>query len=122
MIRHTVVFRLKHPAGSPAEADFLSAAEVLATIPGVERFEKLRQVSGKNDFDFGFSMEFADRATYDSYDSHPDHLPLRARALGCGSGGVPGDRLRSALSAPPCSGASSSRLARRHSGGCDGAL
>jgi hypothetical protein len=74
MIRHTVVFRLKHPAGSPAEADFLSAARVLKEIPGVERFEQLRQSSPKNDFRFGFSMEFADQAAYDAYNSHPDHV------------------------------------------------
>ena len=74
MIRHTVVFRLKHPAGSTAETDFLAAADVLARIPGVEKFEKLRQVSAKNDFRFGFSMEFADQAAYDSYDTHAEHV------------------------------------------------
>ena len=74
MIRHTVVFRLRHPTGSPAEADFLSAACVLEKVAGVERFEQLRQVSPKNDFHFGFSMEFAHQAAYDAYNSHPDHV------------------------------------------------
>ena len=74
MIRHTVAFRLKHPKGSAAEADFLGAADVLAKIPGMQKFEKLRQVSPKNDFDFGFSMEFADQAAYNSYDAHPEHV------------------------------------------------
>jgi len=74
MIRHTVVFRLKHPAGSEAEAAFLADARVLAAIPGVEAFEPLRQVSAKNDYAFGFSMEFADEAAYRSYDQHPDHV------------------------------------------------
>ncbi len=60
MIRHTVVFRLKHDAGSPAEAKFLADAMLLAAIPGVTAFERLRQVSPKNDYRFGFSMEFAD--------------------------------------------------------------
>ncbi len=64
MIRHTVTFRLKHPPGSAAERDFLQAACALATIPGVERFECLRQTSGKNNFTFGLSMEFADVAAY----------------------------------------------------------
>jgi hypothetical protein len=74
MIRHTVVFRLRHPAGSPEEAKFLTdGTRILAAIPGVERFEALRQVSGKNDFGFGFSMEFADQAAYDGYNRHPDH-------------------------------------------------
>jgi hypothetical protein len=74
MIRHTVVFRLKHPSGSEAEHSFLQAGLMLARIPGVERFESLRQVSRKNDYRFGFSMEFVDQAAYDGYDKHPDHV------------------------------------------------
>ena len=72
-IRHTVVFDLCHTAGSQAEADFLAAAERLAEIPGVEAFEVLREVSPKNSYRFGISMEFADEATYASYNDHPDH-------------------------------------------------
>jgi hypothetical protein len=74
MIRHTVVFRLKHPAASPQEAAFLTAAIRLAEIPGVQKFERLRQVGKKNDYAFGFSMEFADQAAYDGYNIHPDHV------------------------------------------------
>ena len=74
MIRHTVVFRLKHAAGSAAEKRFLEAALVLVGIPGVERFEQLKQVSKKNDYHFGFSMEFTDQAAYTRYDQHPDHV------------------------------------------------
>lgn len=74
MIRHTVVFSLKHAAGSEAEAAFLADAMVLAAIPGVEKFEQLKQVSPKNDYGFGFSMEFADQAAYDAYNVHPDHV------------------------------------------------
>ena len=64
MIRHTVVFRLKHPRGSKEEKAFLDHALLLKKIPGVEKFEQLRQVSRKNDYTFGFSMEFADAAAY----------------------------------------------------------
>ena len=74
MIRHTVVFRLKHPKGSAEEKAFIAAADVLAKIPGVEKFEKLRQVSAKNDYTFGFSMEFADEAAYQGYNEHPEHV------------------------------------------------
>lgn len=73
MIRHTVVFTLKHPEGSAEETKFLRDAKILAAIPGVMRFEQLRQVSGKNDYSFGFSMEFADQTAYSAYGSHPDH-------------------------------------------------
>ena len=74
MIRHTVAFRLKHAPGSREEADFLAAADVFAKIPGLDNFEKLRQVSPKNGFAFGFSMEFSDRRAYDGYNAHPDHV------------------------------------------------
>lgn len=70
-IRHTVAFRLRPEAD---EASFLADAAALASIPGVEAFELLRQVGEKNDFDFGISMEFADRAAYDGYNGHEAHV------------------------------------------------
>jgi heme-degrading monooxygenase HmoA len=73
MIRHTVTFRLKHAPGSDAERDFLRAACALSSIPGVQRFECLRQTSTKNAFTFGLSMEFTDAAAYAAYSDHPDH-------------------------------------------------
>jgi hypothetical protein len=74
MIRHTVVFKLKHPEGSVEEKKFLEDARVLESIPTVQKFERLRQVSAKNGFKFGFSMEFADQVAYDTYDKHPTHV------------------------------------------------
>ena len=75
MIRHTVVFRLKHAQGSAEERKFLGdALHILAAIPGVGKFERLRQVSPKNDYRFGFSMEFADEAAYSGYNDHPAHV------------------------------------------------
>jgi hypothetical protein len=75
MIRHTVVFNSKHAAGSLQEKAFLrDARTALETIPGVEKFEQLRQVSPKTDYRFGFSMEFADKAAYQGYDAHPRHV------------------------------------------------
>jgi hypothetical protein len=73
-IRHTVTFTLVHPEGSEGERDFLHAAEQLETIPGVEAFELLAEVSPKNGYRFGISMEFADRAAYERYNEHPDHV------------------------------------------------
>ena len=74
MIRHTVVFNLKHGKDSAEEAKFLRDALVLAEIPGVNAFERLRQVSPKNNYRFGFSMEFDDQAAYDAYNVHPLHV------------------------------------------------
>jgi hypothetical protein len=74
MIRHTVVFTLKHTQGSAEEKKFLEDALVLTGIPTVQSFERLKQVSRKNPYKFGFSMEFADQAAYDAYDTHPVHV------------------------------------------------
>lgn len=74
LIRHTVAFTLHHPAGSPDETAFLRDALVLTTIPGVERFEQLRQISPKADYAFGFSMEFANATAYQAYNDHPIHI------------------------------------------------
>jgi Stress responsive A/B Barrel Domain len=73
-IRHTVSFSLRHPAGSDAERDFLEAAARLGEIPGVEGFDVLAEVSPKNGFRFGLSMEFADGAAYEAYNQHPTHV------------------------------------------------
>jgi hypothetical protein len=73
-IRHTVVFTLIHPVGSDSENDFLEAAGQLVNIPGVEAFEVLAEISPKNDYRFGISMEFRDRGAYEQYNAHPDHV------------------------------------------------
>jgi hypothetical protein len=74
MIRHTVVFRLRHAEGSAEEADFLrTAREQLTGIPGVERFEVLRQTGVQSSYRHSLSMEFADAAAYAAYNVHPSH-------------------------------------------------
>jgi hypothetical protein len=74
MIRHTVVFKLKHAPGSQGELDFLQSARKLADIATVKRFECLRQISKKNSYTFGLSMEFASPRDYQAYNDHPDHV------------------------------------------------
>jgi hypothetical protein len=73
-IRHTVTFALVHEPDSPEAADFLAAQQALGSIPGVEAYELLREVSPKNDFHFGASMEFAGPDAYQAYNGHPDHV------------------------------------------------
>ena len=72
-IRHTVVFTLAHAEGSDAESDFLDAIARLESIPGVEAFELMREVSPKNGFEHALTMEFADQAAYTAYNEHPEH-------------------------------------------------
>jgi heme-degrading monooxygenase HmoA len=74
MIRHTVVFKLKHAQGSLQEKAFLRDATFLGELPGVQNFERLKQVSPKNDYEFGFSMEFSDEAAFAAYNGHPRHI------------------------------------------------
>ncbi len=78
MIRHTVAFRLRHPSGSDEETAFLADASCLGDIPGVQGFERLKQVSDKSEFAFGFSMEFADGDAYQAYNNHPVHTEFVA--------------------------------------------
>src|SRR4051812_42442342 len=73
-IRHSVAFALTHPRGSDGERDFLAALSALSAIEGVEAFEVLEEVSPKNGYQFGLSMEFADRAAYEAYNADPGHV------------------------------------------------
>jgi heme-degrading monooxygenase HmoA len=73
-IRHSVVFTLTHSEGSASETGFLEAVARLEAIPGVEAFELMREVSPKNDYRFGLTMEFADPAAYNAYNEHPEHV------------------------------------------------
>ena len=72
-MEHTVTLRLKHAAGSPAEADFLSAAGELSAIPGVRDFQIRGQVSPKNFHAFGISMHFDSDEDFQAYCRHPLH-------------------------------------------------
>ena len=47
MIRHTVVFKLKHEANSTAEHHFLEQARKLKSLPTVLNFECLQQIVEK---------------------------------------------------------------------------
>lgn len=73
-IRHMVIFCLKHEKDSKETKQFLEEGKViLSKVPGVEKFEVFSQISSKNDYDYGFSMEFINRAVYNAYNEHPYH-------------------------------------------------
>jgi hypothetical protein len=73
-IRHMVIFCLKHPVGSAEAEKFLKDGEkILTSIPVVRHFRVFRQVSVKNDYDYGFSMEFNSAEDYEAYNIHPAH-------------------------------------------------
>lgn len=78
-IVHQVVFCLASGTDSPKTDLFLNdGRRILSSIPGVENFRALRQTSAKNDYDFGFSMEFADQNAYAAYNRHPLHAAFVA--------------------------------------------
>lgn len=71
---HTVIFDLKHPVGSPDAKKFMKDGyTILTAIPGVHDFQAFRQVSPKNDFQYGFYMRFVNQKEFDTYTNHPDH-------------------------------------------------
>ncbi|TVQ18856.1 MAG: Dabb family protein [Spirochaetaceae bacterium] len=74
-IRHMVVFTLRYPPDSQESRQFLAdARESLSAIPTVREFEAFRQVSRKNEYQYGFSMEFAGPDEYQEYNQHPAHV------------------------------------------------
>lgn len=74
-IRHMVIFSLNHSKESGEAERFLkNGKEILTSIPVVQEFEVLNQVSHKNDYDYGFSMKFKDKVAYEAYNTHPKHV------------------------------------------------
>jgi hypothetical protein len=73
MITHTVFMKLMHSAGSEEEQSFLEAAALLSGIPKVNNYRIVRELSPKNNYDWGLVMEFNSPEDYQSYNDHPDH-------------------------------------------------
>ena len=74
-IQHGVIFRLKYSAESKEAAEFLEDGRVkLTSIPVVKDFQVFRQVSPKNEYDFGFTMVFENMEDYQTYNDHPVHV------------------------------------------------
>jgi hypothetical protein len=74
-IKHMVIFCLKYDKDSIETDNFLiKSKNILSSIEGVENFEVVKQFNPKNDYDFGFYMEFKDKKTYQSYNENPAHI------------------------------------------------
>lgn len=74
MIRHSVILLLKAELDQNQKIAFFDAVETLKSIPNVQKFEVLKQISSKNKFEYGISMEFDTQAHYDAYSAHPKHI------------------------------------------------
>jgi len=73
MIRHSVVLKLKENISHTSKKAFFDAVDKLKEIPDVKKFEVLNQISPKNKFEYGISMEFDTNEKYDIYSNHPEH-------------------------------------------------
>jgi hypothetical protein len=73
MIRHSVILKLKETISHESKEAFFDAVDKLKEIPDVKSFEVLNQISPKNKFEYGISMEFENQQQYDSYSNHPAH-------------------------------------------------
>ena len=74
-IQHMVIFNLPYAEGSVEAGKFLEdGTRILTAIPVVKNFQAFQQVSEKNDFQYGFSMVFANQEDYNTYNMHPDHV------------------------------------------------
>ncbi|RDB05827.1 Dabb family protein [Runella aurantiaca] len=74
MIRHSVIFKLKDAINADQKQAFFDAVDKLAFIQDVQKFEVLKQISPKNKFEYGISMEFETQEQYDFYSNHPEHV------------------------------------------------
>ena len=72
-IRHAGIFNFKPTVSGSQKHAFFVALKALEDINGVEKMEVSRQISTKNKFKYGFSMEFASNEIYQAYSIHPQH-------------------------------------------------
>lgn len=74
-IQHMVIFDLSYAEGSGEAKKFLQdGTRILTGIPVVRNFQAFKQVSSKNDYQYGFSMVFTNREDYSTYNQHPAHV------------------------------------------------
>ena len=74
-IQHGVIFTLKHDRGSVEAKNFLEdGRRILTGIPTVRHFQVFKQVSRKNEYEYGFTMVFDSQEDYETYNNHPDHV------------------------------------------------
>jgi CMP-2-keto-3-deoxyoctulosonic acid synthetase len=72
-IRHAGLFTFKTNVTEQEKRSFFSALKDLEQIESVKKLEISRQISPKNKFEYGFSMEFANEDIYKAYNIHPQH-------------------------------------------------
>lgn len=74
MLQHSVIFSMKENLDQVRVSQFFTAASKLSEIQGVLNFKEWKQVSAKNPFQYGLSMEFVSHEDYQNYNQHPSHV------------------------------------------------
>ncbi|RXK48298.1 Dabb family protein [Aquirufa rosea] len=74
MIYHSVFLTFKPDLSGFQQDHFFAEAMKLAQIPGVQEFECLREISPKNNFQYGLIMQFENKDIYQAYTNHPLHV------------------------------------------------
>lgn len=74
MIIHSVILKLKSELSSEDRQAFFDGVYTLSAIPNVQKFQVLKQISQKNKFEYGISMEFETMEQYETYSNHPIHV------------------------------------------------
>ncbi|MDC8756976.1 Dabb family protein [Janthinobacterium fluminis] len=83
MIKHIVFWKLKeHAEGGDRAANALKMKQLLDScaklLPGMLTFEvALAQPGLEASYDVVLYSEFADKATLDAYQDHPDHIAIK---------------------------------------------
>lgn len=72
-IRHAGLLKFKSTITEEEKQAFFIALKDLEQIEGVQKMEISKQISTKNPFEYGFSMEFANESIYKAYNIHPQH-------------------------------------------------
>jgi heme-degrading monooxygenase HmoA len=72
-MQHSVIFKMHENIDPLRINEFFIAAQKLSAIKGVLNFKQWKQVSSKNPFQFGLSMEFNTEEDYQHYNNHPAH-------------------------------------------------
>jgi Stress responsive A/B Barrel Domain len=72
-IRHAGLLKFKADVTELQKLAFFKALKELEQIKGVKKMEISKQISPKNSYEYGFSMEFANDEIYKTYNVHPSH-------------------------------------------------
>jgi hypothetical protein len=77
MLIHLVSFKYKPDVDSAGRRDHRARLKRLAAIPGVIELKVGEDVvRSPRSYDTGLLVKFPDRAAFDAYQAHPDHLPV----------------------------------------------